>query len=46
MSIRWAGCAKRSFIIGSKLWPPASSLASLPSVPSSVIASSTERGAW
>ena len=27
-SIRWPGCAKRSFIIGSRLWPPASSLAS------------------
>ena len=45
-SIRWPGSAKRSFIIGSRLWPPASSLASGPSSPSSLSASATERGAW
>jgi ferredoxin len=45
MSIRWAGCAKRSFIMGSRLWPPASSLASEPIWPSRATASPTDLGA-
>ena len=44
-SIRCAGCAKRSFIIGSRLWPPASSLASPPRSAEQPSASATGRGA-
>jgi hypothetical protein len=46
MSTRWAGWAKRSFIIGSRLWPPARILASLPRLASSPIASATDFGWW
>src|SRR4051794_1374235 len=41
MSTRCSGAARRSFIIGSKLWPPAITRASGPSRPSRAIASST-----
>src|SRR5213075_1201852 len=44
--MRCAGEASRSFISGIRLWPPASSLASSPSWPSSVIASSRLDGLW
>ena len=42
-SIRWPGCARRSFIIGMRLWPPASTRASS-RPPSSATASSRLRG--
>src|SRR6266498_442405 len=41
MSIRCSGFASRSFIIGSRLWPPAISRASGPSRASDAIAPST-----
>src|SRR5215217_3708468 len=41
MSIRCSGAASRSFIIGSRLWPPAMIRASEPSRSSAAIASST-----
>ena len=41
MSIRCAGVASRSFIIGSRLWPPAMTRASGPSRSSDAIAPST-----
>src|SRR5579871_5968322 len=41
MSIRWAGFARRSFIIGSRLCPPAMTRASEPSRCSDAIAPST-----
>src|SRR5215218_2442716 len=44
MSISVAGWARRSFIIGSRLWPPAIILASPPLSESSLIASSSEVG--
>jgi hypothetical protein len=43
-SMRFLGCARRSFIIGTRLCPPASSLASS-SLPSSFSASLTVPGA-
>ena len=46
MSISVPGCAKRSFIIGSRLWPPANSLASSPKLESREMASAMVRGAW
>src|SRR5580693_4910552 len=45
MSTISSGDAKRSFISGTRLWPPASTLASSPPSRSSDIASSRERGA-
>src|SRR5258706_12693041 len=44
MSIRYFGRAMRSFIIGPKLWPPASNLASSPCWLNSAIASDTPLG--
>src|SRR5262249_26824902 len=44
-SIRCLGCARRSFIIGIRLWPPARILASS-SLPRSFSASATLAGAW
>ena len=41
MSIRSSGLARRSFIIGSRLWPPAITRASGPRSASSAIALST-----
>src|SRR5262245_55109537 len=41
MSIRCAGLARRSFIIGSRLWPPAITRASGPSRSSAAITPST-----
>ena len=41
MSIRCSGCASRSFIIGSRLWPPAMIRASGPRRLSDAIAPST-----
>ena len=41
MSIRCSGFASRSFIIGSRLWPPAITRASGPSLCSDAIAPST-----
>ncbi len=41
MSIRCSGCARRSFIIGSRLCPPAITRASGPSLASDAIAPST-----
>ncbi len=41
MSIRCSGFASRSFIIGSRLWPPAMTRASEPSLCSEAIAPST-----
>ena len=45
MSTSSSGEAKRSFISGTRLWPPASTLASPPPSCSRPIASSSERGA-
>src|SRR5712691_5587817 len=45
MSIRNLGSSSRSFIEGMRLWPPASSLASSPCWPNSLIASWREPGA-
>src|SRR5262245_44031831 len=45
-SMRCLGCARRSFIIGTRLWPPARSLASSPSRPRRPSASCTLVGAW
>src|SRR5450631_2139189 len=41
MSIRCSGCARRSFIMGSRLWPPAMMRASDPSRWRDAIAHST-----
>src|SRR5215472_10495553 len=45
MSTTSSGEAKRSFISGTRLWPPASTLASSPPWCSRLIASSSDRGA-
>src|SRR5689334_4051062 len=45
MSTTSSGDAKRSFISGTRLWPPASTLASSPPSCSRLIASSSDRGA-
>ena len=45
-SIRCLGWASRSFIIGIRLWPPATILASSFSLPRSPSASLTFFGAW
>src|SRR5215467_13560984 len=42
MSTRYSGLASRSFIIGSRLWPPAMIRASAPCFCSAAIAPSTE----
>src|SRR5437764_10069001 len=42
-STRWAGAARRCFIVGNRVWPPASSLAS--SLPRAATASATLVGA-
>ena len=42
MSISTLGWARRSFIIGSRLWPPAMNLASSPCWPTRLIASSAD----
>src|SRR5829696_2775141 len=44
-SIRTSGAASRRFMSGTRLWPPASTLASSPCSASSATHSSTERGA-
>src|SRR5690242_21072814 len=41
MSMRYSGLASRSFIIGSRLWPPAMIRASAPCLASAAIAPST-----
>src|ERR1044071_5258094 len=46
MSMRCSGFASRSFIIGSRLWPPAMIRASGPRRCSAAIASSTLRARW
>src|SRR4029077_4761732 len=46
MSTRWRGCARRSFRIGSRLWPPESSLASSPYCWIRPSASFTEVARW
>ncbi len=45
ISTRWAGKARRSFIIGMRLWPPARTLASSPSSARVASASSRDAGA-
>src|SRR5690348_17088959 len=45
-STRWLGWARRSFIIGMRLCPPASTLPSSPCLCSNAIASPTEAGRW
>ena len=46
MSTRWAGAAKRSFIMGMRLWPPASTLPSSPNSSRAARAPSRVSGAW
>src|SRR3954452_8955652 len=46
MSMRCSGLASRSFIIGSRLWPPAMMRASGPRRCSAAIASSTLSARW
>src|SRR5690242_7617853 len=46
MSTRWRGWARRSFRIGSRLWPPESSLASSPYCCIRPSASFTEAARW
>src|SRR5258707_14063473 len=41
MSMRCSGVASRSFIIGSRLWPPAMMRAPAPTLPRAAIATST-----
>src|SRR5437016_5681888 len=45
-STRCAGCARRSFINGTRLWLPASTFASSPYWPRSARASESVEGAW
>ena len=46
MSTRWPGVARRMLSTGMRLCPPASTLPSWPTSPSTATASSTVRGAW